>query len=75
MSDISPVVERDLAYVYADRLRQLENIEVAARRALDHLTLPHKHDWRPDLIQCANEQDAIGILRSVLITPDEPDAA
>lgn len=35
-------------------------------RALAVLEQPHKHDWRPDLVHCGQEQDAISILREAI---------
>lgn len=35
-------------------------------RALAILEVPHKHDWRPDLVHCGQEQDAISVLREAV---------
>lgn len=52
----------------------LKDIETQARRELVDvveraeklLSRDHHHTWRPDLVQCEVEQDALGILRNAL---------
>lgn len=38
----------------------------AAERAEQVLAREHTHNWRPDLVQCEFEQDALSILRGAL---------
>lgn len=57
----SPAVE------VADVFRSLLDAErEKVRRAAALLERQHRHEWRPDLVTCGVEQDALSILRGAI---------
>jgi len=45
---------------------ELAKLKTAIVRAEKMLAEPHEHKWRPDLVTCGREQDALSILRMAL---------
>ncbi|TAL44617.1 MAG: hypothetical protein EPN91_04075 [Salinibacterium sp.] len=56
----------DLAVYLRQEIVERIDLRTAILRAATLLEQPHKHDWRPDLVQCAVELDALSILRAAL---------
>lgn len=56
----------DFVVYLRQAIEEVRELRTAARRAIDRLDTPHKHNWRPDLIRCENELDAISILRNAI---------
>lgn len=58
------------AEAMAELQEEIQDLRSAISHAAELLSRPHKHNWRPDLVACGAEQDALSILLSALLTPE-----